>query len=167
MWGECEMKKEPSGWSGWAWGALFESVKGELNKAGVLSEPFIRNLEHTLYTRQGQKNNYMGVEWKETYYIFEDDQLCAILLRPPSGGRFILINYFAPSNGTWSRTGEKDTEAVYYKWAKGTDASLLYITETNGVGCLIIGRANTVNLWIDTFMSTHSGYVEYMKVHNP
>lgn len=167
MWGECEMVKEPLGWSGWAWGTLFESVKGELNKAGVLSEPFIRNLGHTLYTRQGQNNNYLSVEWKETYYIFEDEKLCAVMLIPPSWGRFTLIDYFAPSNGAWSRTGEKGIESVYYKWAKGTEASLLYICETNGPGCVIIGRADMVNLWIDIFMSTHSSYVEYMKVNKP
>jgi len=166
MWGECEMEKEPLGWSGWAWGTLFEGVKGELSRSGVLSEPFIRNLGYPLYTRQGQNNNYLGVEWKETYYVFEDEKLCAVVLIPPSWGRSTLIDYFAPSNGAWSRTGEKDTGTVFYKWAKGAEASLLYICELNGVGCLIIGRAKTVNLWIDTFMSTHSGYVGYMKVNN-
>mgnify|MGYP001358449496 CR=1 FL=1 len=161
-WGECVIKNEPLGWSGWTWGTLFEDVKGYLNVAGVFSAPFLRDLKNTLYTRQGQINIYNGAEWEETYYIFEEGRLCAVSLVPIEWGkRWDTIGYYGLSGG-WTRTGETSDNTVAYSWGKGKHASALYIAEFNGKDRFIIGDAKTVSMWIDKFMGSHQYYVEWL-----
>ncbi len=173
-----KMDAEPLGWYGWAWGTSTKDIKGWLNYNGQLTLPCLGPISQTAYTRQGQESTYFGKQWLKTYYLFEKDRLCGVVLvttDPADIGRAIayygkdvtsnvakqpMAFYGKGGSEVAGRASEESRSMVfYYAAAKGTYSSFLYVSEPVFFNkpeevflvkhYVIIGEKRIVDNWID------------------
>lgn len=173
-----KMKEEPLGWYGWAWGTSTKDIKGWLNYNGQLTLPCLGPIPQTAYTRQGQESAYYGKQWLKTYYLFEKDRLCGVVLvtaDPADVGRAIAyygkdvasngakqpMAFYGNGGGEVAGRASEDSRSMvfYYSQAKGAFSSFLYISGAVFFNkpeevflvkhYVIIGEKRVVNGWID------------------
>lgn len=173
-----KMDAEPLGWYGWAWGTSTKDIRGWLNFKNQLALPCLGPVPQEAYTRQGQEDAYFGKQWQDTYYLFEKDKLCGVVLvtaDPADVGRAIAyygkdvatelarqpMSYYGKGGAeVKGRASEESRSMVfYYAAAKGARSSFLYISEPVFFNrpeevflvkhYVVIGEKRVVDGWID------------------